>query len=71
MNVMPAARHFLSRLRTRRAPAAIEPADYGTAFGLELTYDEAPAPDSLPTDSASSAGSGWWHRLRNRGAPQA
>lgn len=69
MNVMPAARHFLSRLRARRAPAAVEPADYGTAFGLELTYDDVPAPAALPAGGASPAGTGWWRRLRGRTTP--
>ncbi len=66
MNMMPAARHFLSRLCSRRAAAEVEPADHGTAFGLELTYDDAPEPVSAASGKVSPLGTGWWRKLRSR-----
>jgi hypothetical protein len=48
----------------RRAddPEASEPADVGTAFGLELSM----LPDDQPAATASTGapgGTGWWRRL--------
>ncbi|MCU0969327.1 MAG: hypothetical protein MUF03_11010 [Rubrivivax sp.] len=61
-------------LRARRAPvpAAPEPADHGTAFGLELVYD---MDDAEPPGTAESAQlparRPWWRRWPARRAAAA
>ena len=53
--------------RQRAATRAPDPADMGTAFGLEFILDQSPLPAS---DAASGAAlestDGWWRRLLAR-----
>lgn len=52
------------RARARRAAAQPDFADYGTAFGLELSMQ---APEDLPAEPAPAArDAGWWRRLAAR-----
>jgi hypothetical protein len=43
---------------------ALDPADLGTAFGMEVTLDQPPAPAPAPPGAAGQAG--WMQRLRWR-----
>jgi hypothetical protein len=54
-------RSFL-RPRTRTAPAALDPADMGTCFGLEMTLS-APALEPVPRSAPARP---WWQRLGTR-----
>jgi hypothetical protein len=50
--------------RTRRAPVAVDPADMGTCFGLEMTLTVPVAEAPAPAPQARS----WWQRLSSRKA---
>lgn len=49
--------------RPRPVPAAIDPADMGTCFGLEMTLGPSAAEAPRPAVSRS-----WWQRLAQRKA---
>ena len=52
------------RGRARRPAAQPDFADYGTAFGLELSLQ---APDEVPVEPVTAVrDSGWWRRLAAR-----
>ena len=53
--------------RARQAPAALDPADMGTCFGLEMTLDQPP----LPAVEGPAVGGSWWQRLSMRKTPAA
>lgn len=46
--------------RSARKPAALDPADMGTCFGLEMTLD---APQAKPASETSPDSRHWWQRL--------
>lgn len=48
--------------RSRRVPAAVDPADMGTCFGLEMTLTVPVADVPAPAPPARS----WWQRLSSR-----
>lgn len=53
---------LLMRLaRTRRTPRAPDPADMGTAFGLDYILDQA-AGEALAADVATAAPGDWFRR---------
>ena len=61
-------RRWFSGWRTREAPDVDDPADMGTAFGLDLSLNE------LPHEAAAAAGAdgqspGWMQRLTGRHKP--
>lgn len=58
----PSTRWF-SGWRAPAAPPASDPADYGTAFGLDLSLNEPPA-----AAGAKQPRRGWMQRLVARGA---
>jgi len=64
------AHRWMQRLR-HRAPASLPDfADYGTAFGLELSLQ----PDAATPAPARHAGArhpSWWRRLTGRSGPPA
>jgi hypothetical protein len=63
-NAVTATRRF-RRTRLRPAPNQPDFADFGTAFGLELSLQ--PAPDDAPgTGLTRVRGDGWWRRLAAR-----
>ena len=51
--------------RTRARPAALDAADLGTCFGLEVSLDQ---PDEAPPESGTTAqrAGGWLRRLASR-----
>lgn len=51
---------FLRFTRAARKPAAPDPADMGTCFGLEMTLDVPPA---KPAVADAPQASHWWQRL--------
>ena len=55
--------------RAGKAPAPQDPADLGTAFGMEMTLDQ---PPEEPAATASSPGAqgGWIRRLARRREPE-
>jgi hypothetical protein len=55
----------VQRLRTRPAPAQPDFADYGTAFGLELSLQ----PEAGDEQTAAVRRPGWWRRLQAHRAP--
>ncbi|WP_395700502.1 hypothetical protein [Aquabacterium sp.] len=62
---MPEARNplLLMRLaRARRAPRSPDPADMGTAFGLDFILDEAAADGSSDPVSDASPAAEWFRR---------
>ena len=59
---------LLQRWTRRRAAARTDDfADYGTAFGLDLTL-AASSDDSRSAASQAPASAGWWARWRHRAA---
>ncbi len=48
--------------RARQVPAAVDPADMGTCFGLEMTLDQ-PEIDAPMTGAPERP---WWQRLAGR-----
>ncbi len=50
--------------RPRRAPVAVDPADMGTCFGLEMTLDEPATAAPAPAPVQRS----WWQRFSPRKA---
>jgi hypothetical protein len=54
---------ILARLKRRQMPSAPDPADFGTAFGLDLSLQPAPQEPPAP---AGARHSGWLERLRVR-----
>lgn len=64
MNTATSPLRSLFSARARRTPAAADPADMGTCFGLEMTIDD-PAVDGEPPAPAPRA---WWQRFSPRKA---
>jgi hypothetical protein len=63
-NAVTATRRF-RRSRVRPAPSQPDFADFGTAFGLELSLQ--PAPDDVPSAPQTRVrGAGWWRTLAAR-----
>jgi hypothetical protein len=53
--------------RQRAATRAPDPADMGTAFGLEFILDQSPLPASEAASGAPRESTdGWWRRLLAR-----
>jgi hypothetical protein len=61
------ATRLFRRLRLRAAPAEIDLADCGTAFGLDLALQPEPTPTELVPHAARSPG--WWRRMGPRRLP--
>ena len=64
----PIASFFSRWMRTRSASTSNDPAEYGTAFGLDLSMEGGlPHPvDPQPAAVAGKAGEGWLARWRRR-----
>jgi hypothetical protein len=67
MNNSPSPLRTFLLGRARQAPAALDPADMGTCFGLEMTLDQPP----LAAADGPDAGANWWQRLSMRKTPAA
>jgi hypothetical protein len=59
------ATRLFRRVRARPAPSQPDFADFGTAFGLELSMQPA-AEAAADANLASVRGDGWWRRLAAR-----
>jgi hypothetical protein len=58
-------------MHPRPAPLSDDPADYGTAFGLEMSVNPdamQPRPAAAAPSHAGASGSTWWSRGRQREA---
>jgi hypothetical protein len=64
----PVQRWFAAWRATER-PVQDDPADLGTAFGLDMSLNELIHEPPLPAPSAR--GAGWMQRLAGRGKPSA
>ncbi len=64
MNTATTPLRSLFSARSRRAPAAVDPADMGTCFGLEMTLDEPATTAPTPAPVQRS----WWQRFSPRKA---
>ena len=64
MNKPAPARRWFPGWRSARVPAEQDPADYGTAFGLELSL-----PELRSEPPAVKARTGWGQRLASRRRP--
>lgn len=60
MNPASTTNRFLRFGRSTPKPAALDPADMGTCFGLEMTLDPSPV---KPAGEGSPAARHWWQRL--------
>lgn len=69
MHKSDGANHWFSGWRIVARPAALDPADVGTAFGMELSLS-AEAPAIAPPAPAAKSPNGWVRRMRHprRGA---
>jgi hypothetical protein len=61
MSKIPTSRRWFQMLRARPA-RALDPADLGTAYGLDLSIEAAADPAPASTRPAA----GWWHRVMPR-----
>lgn len=62
------AHRWMQRLRHRVPASQPDFADYGTAYGLDLSMQ----PDAVAPTPARHAGArqpSWWHRLTGRSGP--
>jgi len=57
---------LFQRLLARPAPALLDAADYGTAFGLEISLDQ-PDEDPVPAAPTPWRAPTWVQRLTSRG----
>lgn len=59
---------WFSGWRAHETPADIDPADLGTAFGLDLSLDEL-HPEPAPVVAPAARQPGWMRRLATRRKP--
>ena len=69
MNIRTRPSRLFGLLRASRAPAMPDPADLGTAFGMEVTLDQMPEAAVAPIGEPT-AQSGWIHRWTGRKEPR-
>ena len=55
--------------RASKAPASQDPADLGTAFGMEVSLDQPPE-EPAANDNTPGAQGGWIRRLARRREPK-
>ncbi len=65
MNKLPNTSRLFKPGRTRAKPGALDAADLGTCFGLEVSLDQSDEAPAEPTTPAQRA-SGWLRRLTSR-----
>jgi hypothetical protein len=57
---------FLAHWRRSRPTAELEPADMGTAFGLEMSLQPVSHEPAAPGHARTAADQGWLQRMRRR-----
>ncbi len=70
MSNEPTPPRWFSGWRTRQAPDYDDPADMGTAFGLDLSLSEIPH-EPVAATAAPGLEPGWVRRLTGRSKPAA
>jgi hypothetical protein len=63
MSKLPTTRKLFRLGRARSLPAELDPADLGTAFGLDMSLDQ---PDELPAAAPVPRRAGWLRWLTSR-----
>jgi hypothetical protein len=69
MNKAAPAHRWFAGWRATERPVQDDPADLGTAFGLDMSLNELVHEPPMPAPSARRAG--WMQRLAGRSKPQA
>lgn len=69
MNKAPPSPRWFAGWRASQRPAAVDPADLGTAFGLDLSLNELQHEPPAPDPAAQRPG--WMRRLATRRKPAA